>query len=195
MQIPFLMKSHELIGLLKRGSPIVFPTDTVPALAATPEHSSNLWKIKNRPQSKPLILMAASIQDLLLYALEDAAKDAFGLASAYWPGALTMVLPVNSDIAAKLNPFGESIGMRVPACNLALDFLQKSGPLATTSANLSGLDPLMNPESISESFPELPLLGPLPWPQGSGLPSTLIKWQEGDWQLLRRGAVIPSEVA
>ena len=48
---------------------------------------------------------------------------------------------------------------------------------------------------ISGSFPQLPLLGPLPWPKPSGLASTLIEWKgKGNWDLLRTGTVIPLEI-
>ncbi len=196
MKNSLLLKSNQLIDYLSKGSPIGFPTDTVPALAANPDNAFHLWKIKNRPKTKPLILMGSSADELFSYVLQDALNDAVGIASSYWPGPITIVLPVKGDIASKLNPDGDnSIGMRVPACSLALDLLQKSGPLATTSANLSGCEPLMSAEAFSSSFPELPLLAPTPWPKGSGVASTLIRWLgEGDWQIIRRGAVIPSEL-
>ncbi len=191
-----ILEPNKLLFLLKSGSAIAFPTDTVPALAASPANAFNLWEIKKRPKTKPFILMGASAEQLFPYVLDDAINDACEIAFSYWPGAITMVLPVIADIALQLNPYGDSIGMRVPACKVALDFLQISGPLATTSANLSGYEPLMSAEAFSEYFPDLPLLAPTPWPQGSGLASTLIKWQgKGHWQLLRRGAVIPSVIA
>ncbi len=196
MTTPLIFNSNQLIALLGKGSPIAFPTDTVPALATYPEHALNLWEIKNRPKHKPFILMGSSTKELLKYVLDEAFNDASQLATAYWPGALTMVLPAKRDIVAKLNPNGgSSIGMRVPKCNLALKFLRESGPLATTSANLSGFEPLIKPEEIALSFPDLPLLGPMPWPKPSGLASTVIKWSsKGKWQLLRRGAVMPLEI-
>ncbi len=195
MTPPFLFNSKEILCLLEKGSPVLFPTDTVPALAATPENAIHLWKLKKRPKNKPLILMGASAEQLLEFVLPIALEDAGNIAYSYWPGALTMVLPVISEIMEKLNPMGNSIGMRVPACNLAIDLLKVCGPLATTSANLSGHDPLLDPQEVSRCFPKLPLLGPTPWPKSSGLASTLIKWDsKGSWQLLRRGAVIPSEV-
>ena len=187
--------SKDLSLLLEEGFPALFPTDTVPALAATPKNAINLWKLKKRPKNKPLILMGASAEQLLGFVLPIALEDACNIGSSYWPGALTIILPAISEILANLNPMGNSIGMRVPACTLAIDLLETSGPLATTSANLSGYDPLLDPQEVSSCFPEVPLLGPAPWPRASGLASTLIKWEsKGRWQLLRRGAVIPSEV-
>ena len=91
----------------------------------------------------------------------------------------------------RLNPGKLNIGIRMPACELALDLLSQSGPLATTSANLAGDGPTLNSKEASDCFPDLPLLGPVPWPKASGLASTVILWERsGCWQLLRSGAVI-----
>ena len=70
MQNPLLLESNDLLRLLKGGSPIAFPTDTVPALAASPDHAFHLWDIKNRQKTKPLILMAASSNELFEYVIE-----------------------------------------------------------------------------------------------------------------------------
>ena len=78
---------------------------------------------------------------------------------------------------------------------LLIDFLKKSGPLATTSANFSGQCPSVKPLEVAKCFPELPFLGPIPWPSSTGLASTLIAWDpSGDWQVLRKGAVIPERL-
>ncbi|KGG16599.1 hypothetical protein EV06_0441 [Prochlorococcus sp. MIT 0602] len=194
MQIPIFL-NDDLLLLLKEGSPVLIPTDTLPALAACPENASCLWKIKNRPMTKPFILMGSSSEKLLEFVMPEALEDAFKIGSAYWPGALTIVVPAVKELVDNLNPFGSSIGMRVPACDFTINFLEKSGPLATTSANISGHDPLLDPKAVSKCFPQLPLLGPLPWPKPSGQASTLIEWKApGSWQILRIGAVIPLEV-
>ncbi len=185
-----LFNSDDLVLLLKEGSPALFPTDTLPALAVIPEHANDLWSLKKRPRTKPFILMASSSAELFDFVLPEALKDAWEIGSAYWPGALTLVLPAKGSAVKFLNPFGSTIGMRVPACDLAIDLLKKSGPLATTSANLSGLEPLVSVMELSKTFPKVPLLGPLPWPKLSGLASTLIKWNgEGKWEMLRQGSV------
>ncbi len=187
--------SEELFNFIKEGSPVLFPTDTLPALAVAINQADKLWYIKKRPKTKPLILMGSSANELLSYVRPDAYEDALKISSTYWPGAITIVLPAINDLVQILNPFGNSIGMRIPKSRLALDLLDKSGPLATTSANLSGEEPSIDAEIVAKCFPDLPLLGPTPWPKTSGLASTLIEWKgSGRWQLLRRGAVIPSEV-
>ncbi len=193
MKLP-LFESEELAHLIKKGSPAFFPTDTLPALAGAPEYASKLWEIKSRPKTKPFILMGASADELLKDVFPEALEDAYSMGSSYWPGALTIVVPTIGE-TSDLNPFGSSIGLRVPSCQLAIRLLSETGPLATTSANLSGQDSLMNPEDIARCFPDIPMLGPMPWPKLSGLASTLIEWKgPGQWQLLRQGAVIPSEL-
>ena len=183
--------SEELSLKLLEGSPVLFPTDTLPALAATPRHASKLWSIKQRPADKPLILMGASQKDLFECVSPEALEDAKLIANRYWPGALTMVLPATGPIVNRLNPGKQNIGIRIPACTVALDLLSKSGPLATTSANLSGGKPCIDETQVAKCFPDLPLLGPIPWPNSSGLASTLIIWHSSDhWQVLRNGAVM-----
>ncbi|WP_269622397.1 L-threonylcarbamoyladenylate synthase [Prochlorococcus marinus] len=194
MDKPFT-QSNELLFFLEKGSAVVFPTDTLPALATLPKNASRLWEIKKRPLNKPLILMGASEEDLFEAVLPNALEDASRMSSIYWPGSLTMVLPSFGENLQQLNLSGSSIGMRIPACDLAIDFLKKSGPLATTSANFSGQCPSVEPLEVAKCFPELPFLGPIPWPSQSGEASTVIEWKSsGVWSLLRKGAVLPIEL-
>ena len=186
-----IFDAFELSQKLLEGSAAVFPTDTLPALAAAPEHATQLWEIKERPVDKPLILMGASEKELFELASPDALEDAQLMARRFWPGALTMILPARGPIVNDLNPGKLNLGMRIPACDVALDLLSKTGPLATTSANLSGRNPCMNENEVAMWFPDLPLLGPMPWPKSSGLASSLIFWEgEESWKVLRSGAVM-----
>ncbi|MGB3769035.1 MAG: L-threonylcarbamoyladenylate synthase, partial [Phormidesmis sp.] len=139
---------------------ISFPTDTVPALAARPQHADLIYKAKRRPLEKPLILMGASLPDLLPYVLGDA--DAFGvwqaIAQKHWPGQLTLVLPASDRTPSALNSASNleatgTIGIRVPHHPAAIALLTRTGPLATTSANLSGQPPLTDPQEIAQTFP------------------------------------------
>ena len=82
------------------------------------------------------------------------------------------------------------LGFRVPALKLARDLLLKTGPLATTSANISGKSPVKDALEASVQFPGIPILGPVPWPNSSGMASTVIEWNEGNWKVLRSGSVV-----
>ncbi len=186
-----LMQVREMASHLRHGGAALLPTDTLPALAAKPDYAAQIWTLKRRPQDKPLILMAADVDSLLSLTTQEARLDAEPLAQRYWPGALTLVLPVGGDLTAKLNPGMNTLGLRIPACAATRQLLRASGPLATTSANRSGAPASQNEIEASMAFPSLPLLAPLPWSAPSGQASTVIAWHSpGKWQLLRQGAVM-----
>ena len=175
---------------LKKGSLALFPTDTLPAICSYPKYSKKIWTIKKRPLHKPLILMGGCLEDLFEFVKPCAMEDGLKIAKTYWPGALTMVLPAIGNFAKNLNYRSDSLGFRVPDLRLARDLLLKTGPLATTSANISGEAPVKDALEASIRFPKVPILSPVPWPNSSGMASTVVKWEEGKWNLLRSGSVI-----
>ena len=188
---PPALEAASLSQCLREGAAALFPTDTLPALAARPEAAAQLWELKGRPSHKPVILMGAELRELLEPLGVPVLPAWQALAEAHWPGGLTLVLPARGPLLEQLNPGGTSLGLRVPACPMALELLRLTGPLATTSANRSGEPPCLTAREAHERFPEVPLLGPTPWPAGSGQASTVVTWTDaGHWQLLRQGSVV-----
>jgi L-threonylcarbamoyladenylate synthase len=177
--------SAELLQCLLRDEPVLLPTDTVPALAIQPFAAQRIWALKQRPAHKPLILMGADLSQLQEALAVPWLPEWLQEAKRVWPGPVTLVLPVAGPLRSALNPGGETLGLRVPACAATQKVLQGSGPLATTSVNRSGQAPALTSEEASLLFPHLPILGPLPWPPGSGIPSEVRAWREGCWQVLR----------
>ena len=188
-----ILEISELASKLKKGSLALFPTDTLPALCAYPEFSKKIWTIKKRPSNKPLILMGGCLDDLFEFVEPCAIEEGLKLAKNYWPGALTIVLPTIGNISKNLNSNSNSVGFRVPSLKLARDLLIKTGPLATTSANISGRSPVKDALEASTQFPGIPILAPAPWPNSSGIASTVVEWREGKWNLLRSGSVVLKE--
>ncbi len=175
-----------------------FPTDTVPALASRPDRAELIFAAKQRSQDKPLILMADSLADLWPYVLgSEAERQAWQqIADRHWPGALTLVLPASDRVHQAMHPQDPTtIGVRVPNHPLAQKILSHTGPLATTSANLSGQPPLLTMAEIEAQFPQvLTLIATESGNLGengiaSGVPSTVVKWTTQGWQVLRQGAV------
>jgi L-threonylcarbamoyladenylate synthase len=175
----------DLVVAVARGEAVMFPTDTLPALAAHPFSAQRLWDLKARPAHKPLILMGANLEQLREVLALPWQDPWLQQAAACWPGACTLVLPMGGPLAGLLNPGGGSLGLRVPACPMAQQFLDRCGPLATTSVNRSGAPPAHDGDTARLAFPHLPLLAPLPWPAGSGQPSRVLLWQDKGWQRLR----------
>jgi L-threonylcarbamoyladenylate synthase len=199
----------EFIAAAQAGDLVSFPTDTVPALASRPDRSEHIYHLKRRSQTKPLILMAASWSDLGPYVAGTPEEQAIweSLVAKYWPGALTLVLPATDRVPISMNSEQTgTIGVRVPDHPLALYLLERTGPLATTSVNQSGSPPIETMAKIDATFPQIftlsrnalgaiyPLIAgtkppPDDQPQGSGLPSTVVRWSNQGWEVLRQGAI------
>lgn len=171
-----------------------FPTDTVPALATHPEQSHLIYTAKQRPPEKPIIIMGASFQDLRPYIKGNtqALKAWESQTQQHWPGQLTLVLPASDDAPKGLNPLNTgTLGIRVPNHPIALELLTQTGPLATTSANLSGQPPLTTAADIAHTFPTALTLKPKCYSatHSSGQPSTVAQWTSTGWKILRQGKI------
>ena len=192
---------------LRQGSIGSFPTDTVPALAAYPDFADQIYTIKSRSAEKPLILMAGDSQDLWPYLAPDPNNSSHWqtMMDAFFPGALTLVLPKRDRTLVKLNPAQTgTIGVRVPNHNPARSLLRQTGPLATTSVNRSGEPALLNMTDIRSKFPNIYTLSDLALkelgimesdvsPITLSLPSTVIEWMGNGWTILRQGVIVFSD--
>ncbi len=175
---------------LKEGLPVGFQTDTLPAIGCFPEFSDVIYKYKNRNKNKALILMCADISQSLNYVHTSAKEDFKRLAEKYWPGPLTLVIPVSEELNLKITSNDNTLGIRIPNLSSALSFIKETGPLATSSANISGQQTSKTAKDIANDLPNLDLLGPIPWDKCSGKASTVISWERKDyWQIIRQGEI------
>ena len=180
---------------LKSGLPIIFPTDTLPAIGCLPKFSEIIYEFKKRDRNKPLILMGAENKQLIDYVHESAREDYETMASKYWPGALTMVIPSSAKELATLTSKNLTLGLRIPNSCMARSLIKETGPLLTSSANISGCTGSITVEGIALDFPSVKILGPVPWEKGSGKASTIISWKEsGHWSLIRKGELLVREM-
>lgn len=136
------------------GGLVVFPTDTVYGIACRPdlpEATDRLFEAKRRPAELNLPVLAASAGAALdLTAPNDRARR---LAEAFWPGPLTIVLHRSGRSKDwLLGQAKQTIGVRVPDHALSQALLEAFGPLAATSANLSGKRPLEDQEALQDAF-------------------------------------------
>ena len=179
---------------LKSGLPIIFPTDTLPAIGCLPRFSNIIYEFKKRDKDKPLILMGSEHKQLIDYVHISAKEDYENIATKYWPGALTMVIPCSKKNSAILTSKDFSLGLRIPNSYTAQSLLKDTGPLLTSSANISGSTGSTTAEEITLEFPSVDILGPIPWEEGSGKASTIISWRGNrDWRVIRQGEVLIEE--
>src|SRR5205823_3692025 len=118
------------------GGVIAFPTDTVYGVGVDlwqPDAVACLYALKGRPQEKALPVLMADGAEWTRVAC-DASEAARRLMRAFWPGALTIVLPRQPDVPDAVAPLAPTIALRVPAHEPLRRVLARTGPLATSSA-------------------------------------------------------------
>ena len=190
-----LVDRESALKTLKRGLPVIFQTDTLPAIGCLPKFSKIIYDFKKRDKNKPLILMGSEHNQLIDYVHEIAKEDYENIASKYWPGALTMVIPSSEKHTAILTSKDLTLGLRIPNSYMAQSLMKETGPLLTSSANISGFMGSITAEGIALDFPTLEILGPIPWEKSSRKASTIISWKKsGDWRLIRKGEVLVKEL-
>lgn len=135
------------VEAVRRGEVIGLPTDTVYGIGANPfdsEAVARLFELKGRPDHKPVGVLVATIDQARQIAdIEGAAAE---VAGEHWPGALTLVVTPRVVMADWVGDQQlRTLGVRVPDHPRAVELLAASGPLAVTSANVSG-----GPEAMSD---------------------------------------------
>ena len=139
--------------------------------------------------------MGSEYKQLIDYVHDSAKKDYEKMASKYWPGALTIVIPASDKQSINLTSNDLTIGLRIPNSYIAQTLLRETGPLLPSSANISGFKGSITAENIALDFPSVKILGPIPWGKSSGKASTIIFWKKsGDWRLIREGEVSVREL-
>jgi len=190
-----IISQIEALEQLTIGKPIIFQTDTLPAIGCMPKYSEMIYKVKKRDKNKALILMGSQIQQVVDYVENDALDDFQEVAEKFWPGPLTLIIPIRKNKSLNFISSENTLGIRIPDSLTARSLLLKTGPLATSSANISGLHTSFDAESVSNDLPGVDLLGPLPWEECSGLGSTIISWvEDGKWKLIREGQIPLSKI-
>jgi len=180
---------------LKKGFPVIFQTDTLPAIGCLPKFSEIIYEIKKRDNDKPLILMGSEKAQFTDYVHESAREDYENISSKYWPGALTIVVPIAKREISISTSNDLTLGLRIPNSIMAQKLIKETGPLLTSSANISGISGSMTPEGISLHLPTVDILGPVPWEICSGSASTIIAWVScRTWRIIRQGQVLVNEL-
>ena len=142
------------VAHVRAGGLLILPTDTVygiGALAADAAGVSRLLAAKGRDRRMPPpVLVADPAQAAAVAAVPAAARALIG---AFWPGALTLVLDVRADPGWDLGETGGTVALRMPDHPLALELLRRTGPMAVTSANRTGLAPATDAAAALAAFP------------------------------------------
>ena len=181
---------NHAVDVLKHGGLVAFPTDTVYGLAALPfkgEYVEELFSAKGRNNTRAIAILIGDYADLkrvVAYFDEPSTR----LAHRFWPGPLTLVVPKHVGLPEALSP-NETIGVRMPDHPIALSLLHKIGPLAVTSANISGQDNANTAEEVNSQLNgrvHLILDGGRTL---GGIPSTVVNCAGSSMTVLREGPI------
>lgn len=183
------------LQVLLSGGLVAFPTDTVygvGAIAFDERAVESIYAAKARPVEKAIPVLIGDTGDLSRVA-EEIPEAAARLIARYWPGPLTVLVPKKPVLPGVISATS-TVGVRVPDHEVARALLRTAGPMAVTSANLSGQP---SPVTAREVFEQLNGRIALILDGGKtpgGVPSTLVDCTGAEIQILREGPISKEEL-
>jgi len=187
-----LISEEEALSLLHRSKPVAIPTETVWGLAARFADNravEQVFTLKGRPPSNPLIIHVSSV-DMVEELTVEFPEEARLLIDSFWPGGLTVVLPVVEDrVPSSVRAALPTAAFRMPDNSDTLSLIERAGPLVAPSANLSSRPSSTAPHHVEHDFgSSFPILR-TSCSCEKGIESTILIWKEGVWYVGRPGAV------
>lgn len=183
------------LEILAGGGLIAFPTDTVYGVAARidqPAGIDRLYLAKARSANKAIAVLIAEIDQLALLT-PGLTLSARRLAEAFWPGALTLVVPKKPSLPENLSAL-PTVGVRMPDHAFARELMRRAGPLATSSANISGeINTLTAVQVLEQLDGRVELILDGGTAPGS-LPSTVVDCTQEPPSILRQGALTADSI-
>ena len=180
--------------LLREHKVVAFPTDTVyglGALAFRAEDVAALYRAKDRPPEKAIAVLLAD-QSMVDQVADHIPTVARRLMDRFWPGALTLIVPKRLNVPDAVSG-GLTVGVRVPALDACRHLLALTGPLAVTSANLSGRP---SPRSAAEVLEQLDgrIHAVLDGGATGGVPSTVLDCSRSPPAIVRPGPITDEQL-
>jgi L-threonylcarbamoyladenylate synthase len=181
--------------VLRQGGLVAFPTDTVYGLGALAFNGAavaSIYIAKDRPLEKAIPVLIGDSTHMVKVTL-DVPQAAVRLAAHFWPGPLTLVVSKHPELPETVSAT-PTVGVRVPDHKVAQGLLLAAGPMAVTSANLSGQP---SPSTAQEVFEQLGGRIALIIDGGKtpgGVPSTVVDCSGKEIQILREGPISKDEI-
>jgi len=184
------------VGALRAGELVVLPTDTVYGLAVdafNKDATAMVFKTKMRPRELPLpVLVSRPRQAWGLCAHIPVAATA--LAAGFWPGALTMILPEMHEMSWDLGDSRGGVAVRMPAHDDLLSILEQTGPLAVTSANITGEPTPRSIEEVREKLGDAVAVYIDGGPSQHDFGSTIVDVTSTQTRMVREGSITLGDV-
>jgi L-threonylcarbamoyladenylate synthase len=185
---------RQAVYVLNQGGVVAVPTDTVYGLAADARSADAVRRVvdlKGRLPDSPLPVLVADIAQAEAVA-GPFTGGAQALATRFWPGALTLVLPSRMELPSEVLRDGQ-VGLRVPDDPICLRVISLFGaPVTGTSANVTGRDPAVTPDEVRKQFGNKVDYILEAGRAGGSAPSSVVRVSDTELTVLRSGA-IPEE--
>ncbi len=141
------------LEILESGGIVAFPTDTVYGIGTSAFNNEAVLSLfeakgRSRMQAVPVLISSMAQIDTVTTGLSDLARS---LAEKYWPGPITLVLSKNTNLAEAVSP-SDTVGIRMPKHEFAKSLLDAVGPLAVTSANITGHQSLSGADEVFQAM-------------------------------------------
>jgi L-threonylcarbamoyladenylate synthase len=185
----------EAADVLMNNGVIAIPTDTVYGIACMAFNSKaieRIFSIKGRDSNKALPILVGRFEQLEQIA-QPINKNAEILMKAFWPGALTIVVFRKLTLPENLSPY-PTVGVRMPNLPWLINLINKVGPLAATSANLSGHPEARSAQEVAEALNDKIDLIIDGGKSGLALTSTVVDCSGPEIKILREGSIIPEMI-
>ena len=186
---------QEARAVLNKGGLVAFPTDTVygvGTLVFDGPAVESIYRAKDRPVEKAIPVLTGDAEDMEKVGM-NIPEIAYRLAARFWPGPLTVLIPKKPTLPESVSATA-TVGVRVPDHEVARTLLRAAGPMAVTSANISGQpSPSTAEEVLAQLGGRIDLIidgGKTP----GRVPSTVIDCTENDLQILRAGPITLEEI-
>ena len=184
------------INILKAGRPAIFPTDTVYGIGVAVGFADSpqaIYNAKQRDEGKPVAWLVGVPEALDEYGV-DVPEKVYRLADRYWPGALTIVVKASDKVPEAFRGPNGTIGLRIPDNDTALRLIRVVGPIAASSANVSGGEA---PCKAADLDPELVKCVDAVIEddrQASGTASTVLDYSQDQPAIVRQGEIMEDAV-
>ena len=179
---------------IKEGKIVVFPTDTVYGIGCDPynkEAVEKVYRIKNRKQGKLFPVLGFSKNELEKIANFN--EKANKIAEKFWPGRLTLILPLKDEKLKTSMNLENKVAVRVPNNSCALAILEQCNLIIGTSANISGMESFVDPDECEKNISDYDIFVDSGKISSKG-ESTVIEISEDEVVVHRKGSISKEEI-
>jgi L-threonylcarbamoyladenylate synthase len=184
---------NQIVKSYQNGQIIAFPTDTVYGIGCDPfnkDSITRIFELKKRSGEKKFPILGLSKTELEKIVVFN--SDAVKISQRFWPGQVTLLLPIKKDMSQKIDSNGK-LAVRVPSDECVLTILKQCKLIIGTSANISGEESILDSNELKIKLPEVDVLvdGGKIFSSGE---STVIDFVDGKLEIIREGAVSKDEI-